>query len=173
MMNYCTQCHFIYSVCTKFRFNNLLPFQTPQELDGLLEEFIDFQESDIPSTVLEQAVVVTDTVTRVTHHRLDIIWHHLSIMKDPDHTLRFNRLSQIAKLIMVIPHSNAQEERVFSMVRKNKTAFRPSLDPKGTLSSILTMKLSVLEPAHRYEPSKDVLTWGYNNSVDYNNFNWF
>lgn len=88
----------------------MLPFQAPRELDGLLEEFIDFQllqESEIPSTVLEQAAVVTDGVT---HHRLDIIWHHLSTMKAPDHTLRFNRLSQVAKLIVVIPHSNAQEE---------------------------------------------------------------
>jgi len=30
------------------------------------------------------------------------------------------------------------------MVRKNKTAFRPSLNSKGTLSSILTMKLATL-----------------------------
>jgi len=36
----------------------------------------------------------------------------------------------MSKLILVLPHSNV-EERVFSMVRKNKTAFRPSLDPKG------------------------------------------
>ena len=48
------------------------------------------------------------------------------------------RLSRIAMLILVLPHSNAEEERVFSMVRKNKTAFRANLDPKGTLSSILT-----------------------------------
>ena len=43
------------------------------------------------------------------------------------------------------------------MVRKNKTAFRPSLDPKGTLSSTLTIKLASQEAAHRYEPSKEVL----------------
>uniref|UniRef100_A0A1X7TD97 Uncharacterized protein n=1 Tax=Amphimedon queenslandica TaxID=400682 RepID=A0A1X7TD97_AMPQE len=54
------------------------------------------------------------------------------------------------------------------MVRKNKTAFRPSLDPKGTLSSILTIKLASTEPAHKYEPAKDVIrkaksaTWEYN-----------
>ena len=82
--------------------------------------------------------------------------------------LRFARLFQIVKLILVIPHSNAEEERVFSMVRKSKTAFRPSLDPKGTLSSILTMKLANTQPAHSYEPSKEVLkraksaTWDYN-----------
>ena len=80
----------------------------------------------------------------------------------------FNQLCQVAKLVLVIPHSNATEKRVFSMVRKNKTAFRPSPDPKGTLSSIITIKLASTEAAHKYEPSKEVLqqaksaTWEYN-----------
>ena len=38
-------------------------------------------------------------------------------------------------------HSNAEEERVFSMVTKNKTKFRPSLKLDGTLASILIIKL--------------------------------
>jgi hypothetical protein len=89
-------------------------------------------------------------------------------MEDPDSQKRFARLSRVAMLVLVIPHSNAEEERVFSMVRKNKTSFRPSLDPKGTLSSVLTIKLADPGPAHQYEPSATVLkkakssTWEYN-----------
>ena len=93
-----------------FRFNNLLPFESPQELDRLLEEFIDFQllrQTDIPTAVWEEALVVNESLGSVAHHRMDIIWHHLSSMKAPDHTLRFSRLCQVAKLVMVIPHSNA------------------------------------------------------------------
>ena len=60
-----------------------------------------------------------------------------SSMKAPDSTYRFSRLSQIAMLILVIPHSNAEEERIFSIVQKNKTTFYPNLDLKGRLSSIL------------------------------------
>ena len=136
-----------------------------------MEEFIDFQllqHDDISPTVWEKATVTVDDNAHVTYHRMDIIWHHLSSMKAPDGTLRYNRLCQVAKLIMVIPHSNAQEEHVFSMVRKNKTSFRPSLDPRGTLSSILTVKLATTGDAHSYEPSKEVLrkaksaTWEYN-----------
>ena len=41
--------------------------------------------------------------------------------------LKFHRLIQVAKVVLVIPHSNAAKERVFSMVRKNKTPFRSSL----------------------------------------------
>ena len=45
-----------------------------------------------------------------------------------------------------------------------ETAFRPSIDPKGTLSSILAIKLAAREPAHCFEPPKEVLsqaTWEY------------
>lgn len=149
----------------------MLPFGSAHELDELLEEFIDFQllsDGEIPSTVWEKASITLDDSVHATYHRLDLIWHHLSTIKSPDGTLRFKRLCQIAKLVMVIPHSNAQEERVFSMVRKNKTSFRPSLDPKGTLSSILTIKLASTGDSHSYEPSQEVLrkaksaTWEYN-----------
>ncbi len=80
-------------------------------------------------------------------------------LKAVDNSFRFPRLSKVAKLVLTTPHSNAQEERLFSMVRKNKTAFiRPSLDPKGTLSSILAINLAAREPAHCFEPPKEVLS---------------
>ena len=44
---------------------------------------------------------------------------------------------QLALLVLTLPHSNVEEERV---VIKNKTKFRPSLKLDGTLSSILTIK---------------------------------
>lgn len=107
-----------------YRFNNLLSFESPQDLDCLLEEFVDFQllrHANIPPAVWEQALVVHACPGSVAHHRVDVIWHYMSTMKAPDHSLRFIRHSQVAKLVMVIPHSNAQEERIFSIIRKNKT----------------------------------------------------
>ena len=56
---------------------------------------------------------------------------------------RFGKLSKTAMLVLTIPHSNAAEERVFSMIRKNQTSFRPSLDPKEILSSLITIKMEV------------------------------
>ena len=47
-------------------------------------------------------------------------------------TVRFRRLFPIAKLILSLPHSNAEEERLFSMVKLNKT-FRSNLDPQDNL----------------------------------------
>ena len=134
-----------------------------------MEEFLAYQlleESDIPQHVWNDATVVEEKDKK--YHRMDILWCYLSTLRDPDGTLRFRRLSSVATLVLVIPHSNAEEERVFSMVRKNKTAFQPSLDPEGTLSSILTIKLASCGPAHTYEPTSEVLhkaktaTWEYN-----------
>ena len=46
---------------------------------------------------------------------------------------------------------------IFSIIRKNKTAFQPSLVPKGTLSNILTVKPAKVMPAHQFEATKDLL----------------
>ena len=128
-----------------------MPYDSPSEHDQLLEEFIDFQllrEDDIPQAVWQEATVVDSD--NKNYHRMDVVWQYISNMLAPDGTYRFARMSQIAKLFLTTPHSNAQEERIFSMIRKNKTSFRPSLDPKGTLSSIVTIKLANTEPAHSF-----------------------
>eukprot|EP00731_Ephydatia_muelleri_P033141 Em0025g97a len=149
-------------------YNSVRAFYTTA-MNYAQEEFTDYQllmHNAIPSDVWNKAV--TDEDEHTTYHRMDIVWHHLSSLKAPDGNPRFNRLSKIAKVVLVIPHSNAQEERIFSMVRKNKTCFRPNLDPKGTLSSILTVKLATKQECHQYEPTKEVqnkaksATWEYN-----------
>ena len=75
--------------------------------------------------------------------KLDSLWSFIGKMKDhAENTLLFPRLWTVVRLILTIPHSNAEEERVFSTVRKNKTCFRPRLDPEETLASIVTVKLA-------------------------------
>ena len=112
----------------------------------------------IPSSIWKESLVVTD---ESSDHRADVILHYLSTHKAPDGSFFFSRLSQVAKLVLLIPHSNAKEEQIFSMVRKNKTAFCPSLDLKGTLKN-------VDHTTSKYRPSKEVLrkaksaTWEYN-----------
>ena len=124
------------------RFGTLLPYESPQELDLLSEEFTEYQllqDADIPQDIWDKATVAVDEGQ--AYHRMDVLWHYLSSLRAADNSFRFPRLTCVAKLVLTIPHSNAQEERLFSMVCKNKTAFRPSLDPKGTLSIILPSSL--------------------------------
>lgn len=56
-----------------------------------------------------------------------------------------------------MPHSNADAERVFSVVGLNKTKTRNSLALDGTLSSIMAIKMADLEPCFRWEPPSAVI----------------
>ena len=49
---------------------------------------------------------------------MDVLWWYLSTLKRGDGRLMFKRSSNIAKLVLVIPHSNAEEEHVSSIIRK-------------------------------------------------------
>ena len=73
---------------------------------------------------------------------MDVIWTYLSGVNNVDSSLRFELLSSVARLVLVIPHSNAGEERVFSLIKQNRTPIRSSVNANGTLSS---MKLGVVQ----------------------------
>ena len=76
----------------------------------------------------------------------------------------------MAKLVLTIPHSNADTKRVFIMTNKNKVKTRADMALEGTLSSIVTCNVNQLfeEPCNKFEPSKNMLqktkksTWVYN-----------
>ena len=53
--------------------------------------------------------------------QIDCIWSFLSEMKNVDVSYRFEKPSKISRLILTVPYSNAEEERIFSMARKKKT----------------------------------------------------
>lgn len=91
-------------------------------------------------------------------------------MKRADGQSQFPRLSSIALLVLTIPHSNAEEERALSLIRKNKTAFRPNLDPNETLGSIITVKMELHNggPVHKYDFPPTVLSAAKIATMQYN-----
>ena len=83
---------------------------------------------------------------------MDIIWSYL---RQP-----FPLLSKIALSVLTLLHSNATEERVFSMIKKNKTEFRANLDLSKTLDSIMVIKMNHPEqmiPCHSMRFSDEFL----------------
>jgi hypothetical protein len=79
---------------------------------------------------------------------LDVLVH-LKKAFDVFRDIRQSTLSYILSyIILVIPHSNAQEEGLFSMIRKNLTDTRKSLDIDGTLRNMLKVKLAQPESVH-------------------------
>ena len=113
-------------------------------------------EADIPAHIWKESKVVEkldDDSTEVTYHRMDMIWGSLQE--------KLPNLSKVASAVLTIPHSNAGEERVFSMIKKNKTDFRSKMDLRRLLSSIMTIKMNKpanLLTCHRFKPSNILLT---------------
>ena len=53
-------------------------------------------------------------------YHMDVIWGHLVKQNTIFGKLEFDLPSKVAKLVLVLPHSSAGEERVFSMVQKTR-----------------------------------------------------
>ena len=84
---------------------------------------------------------------------------------------RFKLLPKVAEIVLIIPHSNAELERLFSIVRKNKSLERSSMKLDGTLSSILSMKTMYPEssvPCYLWKPSDDILKTSKRAAMNYN-----
>ena len=72
---------------------------------------------------------------------------------------KFENLFKLAKVVLSVVHSNAEEESLLSRVRKNLTSQRASLQLDGTLSSIISFQVNRLQyqPYYKYEPSLKVI----------------
>ena len=139
------------------RYPNLLPSEEPSEPDSLMEKFSKYQllrDSDIPDHVMESCKTDRGDL------KLDSLWSFIGQMKDhAKNALLFLRLWKILRLVLTIPHSNAEEKRVFSIVRKNKTCFGPRLDSEETLASIVAVKLAMKsESVETFNIPQEVLT---------------
>ena len=76
----------------------------------------------------------TDEAKKVVYHRMDMIWVHLR--------QKLPQVFNIALLLLTIPHSNAAEEKVFSMIGKNNTKFPSTLDLATSLNAIMLISSS-------------------------------
>ena len=123
-------------------------------------------------TAWKEAKVVDGSVNdqEIFHYRVDILWWHLSQMVIPESSAkRFCHLQNVAELVVVLPHSNAGEERLFSMVRKNKTDSRSSLKLEGTLSNLLAMKLQYPEDTCiKFNPDENLISASKKAAKEYN-----
>ena len=81
-----------------------------------------------------------------------------------------SKISQVASLVLVLPHSNAGLEQLFSVVRKSKTDMRSSLKLNRTLSSILTTETynpESLNLCYKWRPDKDLLHLSKKTTIAY------
>ncbi|GBM87150.1 hypothetical protein AVEN_150835-1 [Araneus ventricosus] len=97
--------------------------------DQLELEFAFFQADSLSSEILEA-------------ERVDVAWHKISQIKNSNGYAKYVALPKVMMSILSVPHSNAASERIFSMVRKNQTESRSSMNTK-TLESLLITKLNM------------------------------
>ena len=70
---------------------------------------------------------------------MDFQWKSLLKMTDDCNAVLLPNLPKVMVRVLLIPHSNASCERIFSIVRKNRTDFRASMSTE-VLQSILILK---------------------------------
>ena len=120
-------------------------FDTNADPESLMEECLDYQlapASELPTF---------DEATR-----LDSFWFAMGDVKLPTGKLRFRSLSSVAIAALSLPHSNADPERCFSILRKIQTDQRGNLCEK-TINSLLTLKFNMDLECFKYSPGTDVL----------------
>lgn len=92
-----------------------------KEQEKLQEQFIDYQllsDDDMPQHFWNDATVKMDKDRMPCLFRMDVIWGHLNTTKSADGAPRFDLLTRVALTVLCLPHSNADEERVFSMLER-------------------------------------------------------
>lgn len=109
------------------KFPCLLP---EEDVKNLHLEFNKFQAEPLSNEIMDE-------------ERVDVQWFKIGQITNMDKVLKFPTLSRVMKGLCCLTHSNADTERVFSLVRKNKTDFRATLSTK-TLSSLLIQKVHML-----------------------------
>ena len=58
------------------------------------------------------------------HYRVDILWWHISKFAIPVTLVKhFKLLPKLADLVLVMPHSNVDLEKLFSIVQKKETVW--------------------------------------------------
>ena len=80
----------------------MLPYTSASVINGLEEEYLDYQLMDskeIPAEVWDSALVKVKEGQE--YHRMDIIWAYLGSIRNPDGMLRYSKLANVAKLILV------------------------------------------------------------------------
>lgn len=101
-------------------------------LDGMTVDEVEEEFRLFQATALEDEILAK---------QVDEAWKELGLIERGG-TKLFAKLSKVMLGICVIFHSNADCERIFSLVVKNKTQYRASLSTE-MLSSLVSRKVTI------------------------------
>ena len=134
--------------------------------DKLHSQFLNYQalsEDDLPEVIRD--IIVSNEYGNCP---VDILWDFIRDVKVPGtNSFQYDLLLKVTEVIMTITHSNAAEERKFSMINKNKTSFRSLLSLEGTLSAFMIVKTHTDDPL-AWKPPQDLLMKAKKATMEYN-----
>ncbi|XP_061191661.1 uncharacterized protein LOC133199855 [Saccostrea echinata] len=87
---------------------------------------------------------------------LNQYWNSLGKLKLPRGQKQFQHLYNLSKNVLTLPHSNADTERVFSVLKKIQSDSRDNLADK-TIHSLLSSKINNPIECHQYKPEPEVV----------------
>ena len=87
---------------------------------------------------------------------IDQVWSEVFTIKTPMHVIRFPLLAKVMTPLLCLPHSNADAERLFSILRKVHTDARHRLNA-DTITAYLQCKLNIDSPCHQLAVSAEML----------------
>ena len=112
----------------------------------LQEEFTNYCTSELPLDF-----------TPASTNEIDVFWHKIGQVEDVCGTLQYPPLTRLAKSVLLIPHGNANVERMFSHMGLNKTKIRNSLGV-DTLTALLQLQCNIKEPCFTFKPTLEMLS---------------
>ena len=124
----------------------------------LKEEFEDYQLMDDTEVGLEESGV---------QKSVDRFWGKVMTMKTAMGETRFPTLTQVMVAVLSLPHSNADCERAFSVVRKIHTECRQSLGA-DTLTALLQCKMNQDCACYEFNVTTDMVTLAKHATHAYN-----
>lgn len=129
-----------------------IPSKTFNQIDNLFP--INFDKSTVALEYREFAVDTDVFVSGDDQDAMDF-WLNIKSMKSPMGDYKYGNLDTLALQLLFIPASNADSERVFSLVRRIKTDFRSRLIPE-TVSALVGIHFNSLDKCCEgsdFEPS--------------------
>lgn len=114
--------------------------------DCLVDEFHDYQLS--PMDELPKYDKETT--------RFDTFWLNMETVRLPNSQQRFGLLAKVALCALSLPHSNADAERSFSMLRKIQQDCRGNLGQKTT-TSLMSCKMNEDAECFNLRPTVELL----------------
>ncbi len=98
---------------------------------------------------------------------VDAFWSAMASLKTVTGHYKYSTISKLMKTFFLMPHGNADSERVFSIINKICTEHRADL-AQDTVAALLSVKVNSRVDSQRFEPSRNELSKAKSATMEYN-----